>query len=182
MHNFLAGFMGFFVGVTSMFHGGATPPPMNHTPSTQQANVSGTPASPSGMMYANRKGDREGMNLPQGERPFFGTVTNVNGSVLTVQMQGMMFRPMMRHPQTTITPTLTLTPPAPRSITVDLTSSTTYTGGTQSDITTNTKVSGVGTSNSDGSITAIKIQINPTPPAMPSGMPSGFPHRPMNDQ
>lgn len=166
MHNLLAGFMGFFVGVTSLFHGGATPPPMNHTASMQQANISGTPASSSGMMRRSGK-----MNLPQGEKPFFGTVTAVNGSTLTVQMMWMMGSgPMhMRRTQTTITP------PASKSMTIDLTSATTYTGGSQSDIVVNMKVAGVGTSNSDGSITAIKVQINPV-------MPTGFPHRQANGQ
>lgn len=162
--------MGFFVGLTSMFHGGATPPPMNHTPSTQQANISGTPASSSGMMYMHGKGRGGKMQLPAGEKPFFGTVTNVSGSTLTVQMggmMGMMHSMRMKNPTTTVT----ITPPAPRTVTVDLTTSTTYTGGAQSDIAVNTKIAGIGTSNSDGSITALKVQINPT-------MPSGFPHRP----
>ena len=101
-----------------------------------------------------------GMNLPAGQKRFFGTVTNVVGSTLTVQMQ------MIRRPSGSPSPATS--PGAEQTVTVNLDSSTTYTGGSQADITTNTRVAGVGTSNNDGSLTAINIQINPT---MPSGSP-----------
>src|SRR5476651_450408 len=152
MHNFFAGMMGMFMGITSLFHGGGGLP---HTQANVQANLSGTPgASASGMM-------RRGMRLPNGERPFFGMVTNVNGSTLTVQMQGrMMFRP--KPSGTPSSPSATPSIGQPRTVTVTLDSATTYTGGAQADIKVNTKVAGVGKTANDGSLTAVSVQINPT--------------------
>ena len=157
MHKLFAAFMGVFASIGTFFHGGQ---PAN-SQSTNKPAVYGTAASPSGSMRWE-KGNK--MHIPQGERPFFGTVTAVTGSTLTVTMQ----RPMMMRSHISITPSIT--PPEPKTITVTLASSTTYTGGTQSDITTGTKIAGVGTVNTDGSITAVKVSINPT-------MPSGMPHR-----
>ena len=158
MHNLFAGLMGFFMGFGAMFHGGNPAIPHTQAQTNLQANVSPN-ASPSGKF----KGMGRRMNLSQGERPFFGTVTNVNGSTLTLQMQMPMMR-FRRNPS--ITPTISL--PEPQTITVTVDSSTQYTGGSLSDITTNTKIAGVGKVNSDGSIAALQIRINPP---MPSGMP-----------
>jgi len=150
MHNLLAGLMGFFVGLGSFFHGGQGMPAQIHQNKTvQQASSSGT-ASPSGTF--NREGG-EMRKLPAGEKLFFGTVTAVNGSTLTVQMQ----RPM-RPSQPSITPSISQTQ------TVTLTSTTTYTGGSQTSIAVNTRIAGMGTTNSDGSITATQVRINPTAP------------------
>src|SRR5579859_5622871 len=83
MHSFLAGFMGLFMSMGAFFHGGASfHNPANQPQPAQQVNVTGTP---SGMM---RFGFRR--NPPQGERPFFGIVTNISGSTLTIQMQNRM--------------------------------------------------------------------------------------------
>ena len=164
MHGLLAGFMGFLMGATSFFHGGPGTTPHNYrTNTTAQTNISGTPApAPSGMMRGRFGQGRGGMNLPGGERPFFGTVTTVNGSTLTLETQ---MGIMMRGGQGDDDAKPTITPRAPRTITVTLDSSTKYTGGTQSDITTNTKVAGIAKTNSDGSLTAVSIQINPTQPS-----------------
>ncbi|HUD44653.1 MAG TPA: hypothetical protein VMR41_03880 [Patescibacteria group bacterium] len=164
MHNFIAGLMGFFVGVTSVFHGGAMPP-ANHPQTVVQANVSGTPATSSGAMRRGfgSRGFGRGVNIPVGEKPFFGTVTAVSGSILTIQTQ-----PTIRMRPNA--PTVTITPPPTQTLTINLDSSTKYTGGSQSDITTNTKVAGIGKTNSDGSLTALQISINPT-------IPTGFPRR-----
>jgi PDZ domain-containing secreted protein len=51
-------------------------------------------------------------------------------------------------------------------ITVDLTSSTLYNSGSQSDIQKGTHIAGYGTKNSDGSINAEKITINSTFPTI----------------
>lgn len=83
-------------------------------------------------------------NMPSGSIPIFGQVTAVNGSTLTVQRQS-------RNGSGT-------------TITIDLTSSTQYTGGSQSSIQTGTRIGGYGTTNSDGSINAEQIMINPTFP------------------
>jgi len=83
-------------------------------------------------------------NMPSGSKPIFGQVTAVNGNTLTVQRQS-------RNGNGT-------------TITVDLSSSTQYTGGSQNNIQNGTRIAGYGTANSDGSINAEKITINPTFP------------------
>ena len=139
MNNLFAGILAFFV---SIFHGGTAKPVTAMQPSTiQQQNVSG----PSSGSTRNRNS-----NLPAGEQRFFGTVTTINGNTITLQTQ------MRRAPSGT--PTTTSEPT--RTITLD--SSTTYAGGTQSDITVNTRIAGVTKTNTDGSLTAVSVQINPT--------------------
>ena len=156
--------MGFLMGITSIFHGGATSANQqangtaNNT--TQNSNQWSHTGSGSGKM---RPGGRM-MKIPSGDQAFFGVVTNVNGNTLTVQRQ----MRMMGHGNSNST-TPTITPSLPQTITVDLTGSTNYTGGTQSSITTNTRIAGYGTVNSDQSIDAVQIRINPT-------MQGGFPH------
>ena len=156
MHNIFAGILGFFLSIGSIFHGGANPP-VSNVPQIPRTNVSGTPAAAGNGGY----GFGQGRNLPQGERPFFGTVTGVSGSTLTIQTQG------RRGPNGS---TPAATPGSPQTLTVNLDSATTYSGGVQSDIAANTRIAGVGRTNSDGSITAVSIQINPT---MPTGSPRG---------
>jgi hypothetical protein len=148
MQSIVAGMMGFFLSITSIFTGGAKPVVTPQPAAVQQVQGASTSS-----------GTTRG-NLPQGEQRFFGTVTNVNGSTLTVQMQG---RPGGA---------------AAKSITVTSNGSTTYTGGEETDITTNTRVAGVGQINSDESLTAISVQISPV---MPSGFPQGRGgHRPQS--
>ncbi len=162
MHSLLAGIMGFFMGITSFFHGGQSTQPPTNQPQIVQQSTNADTATPSGTM---KHGFGKNMQLPAGEKPFFGIVTNVNGSTLTVQMQRGM-RPMGPNSNGA-----SPSPATSQTVTITLTSSTQYTGGSQSDIATNTRIAGIGNTNSDGSITAVKIQINPT-------MPSGFPmHR-----
>ncbi|HWY79687.1 MAG TPA: hypothetical protein VNW29_04995 [Candidatus Sulfotelmatobacter sp.] len=161
MHNFFAGLMGFFMGFGSFFHGGhGLPIHVNQTQSTQQATASGTPDSSSSGMMERGFGHGKGMNLPIGQRPFFGTVTTVNGSKITVQM--VMLGRGFRMNQS-VTPTITLG--TTQIITITLDSFTKYVGGSQSDIAVNTKIAGVGKLNSDGSITATQIRINATMPS-----------------
>lgn len=165
MHNFFAGIMGFFVGMGAFFHHGqGLPAQTNQTQTSQQAAVSGTPPQ-QGMMGRGRGM----MNWQNGQRPFFGTVTSVNGNTLTVEMR----MPMMRFNYPSVTPSIT--PGATQTVTVKLDSSTKYDGGSQSDIKTNTKIAGIGKLNSDNSITATEIRINATLPN-----PSGFRHGMMN--
>jgi hypothetical protein len=162
MHTFLSAFMGFFMGITSFFHGGGGAMPA-HNPPSQQANMPRT-ASSSGM-FRHRNGRGMMMKLPAGERAFFGNVTAVNGSTLTVQRQIMRFRPYGNGnaPSPAVSP-------MPQTITVTINSSTKISGGSQSNISTSSRIAGIGTVQSDGSITAIQLRINPT-------MPSGFPRR-----
>ena len=87
-------------------------------------------------------GGRQFGNMPQGSTPIFGQVSAVSGNQLTIQRKS-------RNGNGT-------------TITVDLTSSTQYSGGSQSDIQTGTRIGGYGTANSDGSINAQQIMINPS--------------------
>ena len=87
-------------------------------------------------------GGRRFGNMPQGSTPIFGQVTAVSGNQITVQRQS-------RNGNGT-------------SITVTLSSSTQYTGGSQSNIQIGTRIGGYGTANSDGSINAQQITINPS--------------------
>src|ERR1700685_1356429 len=61
-------------------------------------------------------------SMPSGSTPIFGQVTAVSGNTLTVKRQS-------RNGNGT-------------AITIDLTSSTQYTGGSQSDITSGTRIAG----------------------------------------
>lgn len=159
MQHFFSGLMGFFVGLGAFFHGGqGLPPKSTQVQSIQQAQLSSTPA-PSGMMQ-RRYGAGRRMNLPSGERPFFGTVTMINGSSLTIQI-AFPQRRMWINPS--ITPTIT--PGAVQSLIINLDSNTKYIGGAQSDIKVNTRIAGVGKANSEGSITATQIRINPNMPS-----------------
>lgn len=154
MHNVFAGMMGVWMGLSSMFHGGhgLTNNP-SHMQQMRQAVLSGTPV-PTGTWH---KGMGRGMKLPAGEKPFFGTVTAVNGNTLTVQMT-FPGRGFKMHPS--VTPTVT--PPAPQTLTITLDASTQYKNGAASDITVNTKIAGIGKTNSDGSMTAVMVTINPS--------------------
>lgn len=168
MHSLFAGLMGIFASVGTFFHGGqpAKQPMMNGVYMNTTATVSGT------ITPGYERGGRGMMNT-NGERPFFGIVTAVSGSTITIGMQ----RPimMMKREDTTLTPTIT--PPAAKTITITVDSSTTYIGGSLSDITTGIKIAGIGKTTSDTAITAAKIEINPT---MPSGTPPGMFERGMH--
>lgn len=162
MNHLFAGFMGILASFGSFFHSGQPTHQVEVNNVNHSATVSGT------MNPGMGRGDEQrGMMNQNGERPFFGTVTGVSGSTITVEMQ----RPiMMRQANPSITPTIT--PPAPTTITVTVDSTTTYTGGALTNITTGTKIAGVGKATSDTAITAAKITINPT---MPTGFPNGMP-------
>src|ERR1700690_3856331 len=78
MHNLFAGILAFFM---SIFHSGVGKPPTAIPPSTEQHTNNSTSSGSMG----NNQG--RGMNLPAGQQRFLGTVTTVNGSTLTIQMQ-----------------------------------------------------------------------------------------------
>ena len=81
-------------------------------------------------------------SIPDGSKPFFGQVSAVSGSKITLSSMNN------------------------STVTVIISSSTEFSGGIKSDIKAGTKVAGYGTTGSGGSIEAVKIMINPT---MPSG-------------
>ncbi len=149
MNNILGGIIGFFISLTSLFHGvngvaASTHSPIKSPPQVNISTNSSTSADKRDIVnYDQRK------NLPAGEKPFFGTIESINGSTLTIRTQ---FRGRTN---------LQITPRVPKSLTVNLDTSTQYIGGTQSTLQINTKIAGIGKINSDDSITAIKITINP---------------------
>ena len=83
-----------------------------------------------------------GQNLPAGSKPFFGSVSAVSGSQITLSS---------RNNSTT---------------TITISGNTEFDGGTKDQIISGARIAGYGTANSDGSIVATKITINP---AMPGG-------------
>lgn len=113
------------------------------SPASSQANSATTSTSPQAPhQSASRSfGRGQGIAIPSGATPFFGQVTSVNDTTITIQRQGK---------NANATP-----------ITLTLTSSTQYTGGTQNDIQTGTRVAGYGIANSDGSLSAEQLVINP---------------------
>jgi uncharacterized protein YneF (UPF0154 family) len=104
-----------------------------------------------------RNGDRSGVSRINGNRTVGGFSGRVIGEAISVD-------------DTSIT--VKLSDGSTKNILV--TSSTTYTksdDATNSDITTGTKVGVFGVTNSDGSVTASEVQINPIIRAMPTGIP-----------
>ncbi len=78
-------------------------------------------------------------DLPAGSKPIFGQITSIADNKLTVQgMSG--------------------------DLNVSISDSTKYTGGTKSDLKIDDRIVGYGTANSDGSITAQELTINPSFP------------------
>ena len=84
-----------------------------------------------------RGGFRRG-NFPAGSRPIFGQVASVSGSSFTVQSR------------------------RGGTLTIKITSSTQFTNGSQSDLASGVRVGGYGSPNSDGSINAQSLIINPS--------------------
>lgn len=80
-----------------------------------------------------------GLNIPEGSQPIFGTVSNLEGSSFSIKS------PMGESK-------------------VIFTASTTFEGGSSSDLKNDVRVGGYGTKNADGTITALQIQINPSMP------------------
>jgi hypothetical protein len=108
------------------------------------ANASSTMPGMQGHTMASSTSGHFGMqNLPPGSKPFFGTIASVSGSQVTISGHS-------RNSSTTV------------STIIDITASTKFTGGSQTSLTSGTRIVGVGTANSDGSINATSLQINPT--------------------
>ncbi|MFZ1020136.1 MAG: DUF5666 domain-containing protein [Minisyncoccia bacterium] len=117
----------------------------NNTPPT---NPAGTPASSGGF----------GMkNIPAGSKAFFGTIASNNGTTITLTSRGMRSR----------TAGGTTTAPATTTMTITVNGATQISGGDASALIQGTRITGYGTLNNDGSITATQISINPQ---MPAGM------------
>jgi hypothetical protein len=80
-------------------------------------------------------------SIPDGSKPFFGQVSAISGSKITLSSMNN------------------------STVTVIISSSTEFSRGIKSDIKTGTRVAGYGTTGSGGSIEAVKIMINPTIPS-----------------
>ena len=127
--------------------------------SQQASNQSGTSNSTASMNSSSSMANMPGMqghgmasstaghfgmpNLPVGSKPFFGTITSVSGSQVTIS----------GHSRTSSTTVTTI---------VDITAATQFTGGSQSSLASGTRIAGYGTANSDGSINGVNVQINPS--------------------
>ena len=107
--------------------------------SVQQSNITNAPSPQHAETKGNLEQKRKGADIPEGQKPFFGKVISVKGSILTIQSIG-----------------------TTETLTVKLDKTTIYSGGKQSDINNEVKVAGIGKTNSDGSITAVKLEIKPT--------------------
>lgn len=126
-----------------------------NVPASSQSTNTNQPGSNQNPRPSGMHGFGKGQfgNMPSGSKPIFGLVTAVSGNTLTIQRQS-------RNGSGT-------------SITVDLSSATQFSGGSQSNIQNGTKIAGYGTANSDGSVNAQRITINPTFPTRGSSSNSG---------
>ncbi len=106
----------------------------NQSAQVLSANRSNQKARPQGF-----RGGRGFRNIPAGMKPIFGQITDISGNTVTIQGRN-------------------------GSLAVNLTTSTKYTGGVQSDLKVNDRIFGYGSLSSDGSITAQQISINPSFP------------------
>ena len=80
-------------------------------------------------------------SIPDGSKPFFGQVSAVSGSKITLSSMNN------------------------STVTVIISSSTEFSGGIKSDIKAGTRIAGYGTTDSGGSVEAVKVMINPTIPS-----------------
>ena len=124
------------------------------SPSQSPTNINPSNSAPDGNGAAKRG---PMANIPSGQKPFFGQVASVSGSTLTITTHTM--NRGASSPEGS-----SASSASPTTITVTLTSSTTFSGGTESTLASGVRIFGYGTPNSDGSITATNIQINPTRP------------------
>jgi hypothetical protein len=89
-------------------------------------------------------------NMPAGDKPFFGTIASLEGSSFTITGRS-------RTSSSTMTTV------------INISGNTQYQGGSQSSLAAGARVVGYGAPNSDGSINAQSIQINPTLQGRPGG-------------
>ncbi len=147
---FLLG-IGLLIGGYYIFRNITKPQSTQHT-STSETPITTKPERSKGRFEQKRKG----ADIPEGQQPFFGKVTSVNGSMLTIQSLIV----TNQENTSTVSPTSGIT----KTLIVKLDNETTYSGGKQSDISKNTRIAGIGKTNNDGSITAIKLEIKPSLP------------------
>jgi hypothetical protein len=108
-------------------------------------NTEERPASPSASALPDMKGKPPmpsgglRQNIPEGSQPFFGTVSNLSEGSFSIKS------PMGESK-------------------IVFTASTTFEGGSSSNLKNDVRVGGYGTKNNDNTITALKIQINPSMP------------------
>jgi hypothetical protein len=125
---------------------GQNPPP-DRTGTPTGTPPSGMPGRGNG---TSTPGGFGGLNIPQGSTPFFGAIASVNGDTLTISGRG-------QNGSNATT-------------TVKVSGDTKFQNGSQSDLAAGVNIFGYGTKNSDGSISAQSVQVNPS---MPQGGPGG---------
>ena len=118
------------------------PPSDNATVPNPTANPNAEESLPSPGKPGSEHPQGAPQSIPDGSKPFFGQVSAVSGSKITLSSMNN------------------------STVTVIISSSTEFSGGIKSDIKAGTKVAGYGTTDSGGSVEAVKVMINPT---MPSG-------------
>jgi hypothetical protein len=118
------------------------PPSDNATVPNPTANPNAEGSIPS--IGKSGSGHPQGtpQSIPDGSKPFFGQVSAVSGSKIILSSMNN------------------------STVTVIISSSTEFSGGIKSDIKAGTRVAGYGTTDSGGSVEAVKVMINPT---LPSG-------------
>lgn len=78
-------------------------------------------------------------NIPEGSQPFFGTVSNLEEESFSIKSPMGEFK-------------------------IIFTESTAFEGGSSSDLKNDLRIGGYGTKNTDGTVSALQIQINPSMP------------------
>lgn len=133
----------------------------NNSPTV--AGASSSAGDGSGLSSGSDSGQHGHMiNIPAGSKPFFGQIASIDGLKLVISSS------MKNHNNADSAGTSGGTS---STVTVVLNSNTTFGGGTKDNLASGVRIFGYGTANSDGSITAANIQINPSRPAG-----SGFSH------
>ena len=133
------------------------------------ANGGNAAAAPVADSQATQGAPRGNMpNIPAGSKPFFGQVASINGDTVTITSMSRRGGSANGDPSAAAA-TTAASAPTTTTVSVTLTGSTVFSGGTKDAIVSGVRLFGYGTTNADGSITATNIQINPTRPAGGAG-------------
>ena len=130
----------------------------NPAPMANGQNNTPPPASPTSTPSTSPSpGNFSMKNIPAGSKAFFGTIASSDGTTITLTA-----RNIGKRSGANTTPTA----PTTTTMTITVNSATQISGGDATALIQGTRIAGYGTLNSDGSITATQISINPQ---MPTG-------------